>query len=446
MDIRASLESCIGPRGPRRAAPFWTAAAIMLVVVACGGGGDGGAAPRAEWVFETTTEGDVTTVRTIAGSVWGGAARLEEQLSIGIDQGEQPYMFGRISGMASYEDRLYVLDTSVPVVRVYDAQGRHSRDIGSEGDGPGEFRSPDGLLIDDDGRMYVRDMRQARITIFENDGGFIDTWPLDAGFIIIPAAFVMTVDGTVYSPGRVGPMPTEFRGPGAIQMGMIPRGPADSAAEPIPRPAFDYEPPRFTREQRTEGNFRVMMMGVPFAADIVWALAPSGALLAGVGNEYSFDITTPGGPVTRVAMDQKPVAIGGRERDWHIEQTSARMRDGNPEWMWTGPEMATVKPAFDQLLPDHSGRVWVGRPGPGIENSDCEKDIDTGVWLPACWMDSRLYDVFDLEGSYLGPVEVPAGFRLDEQSWIKGDVVLTALEDESGVITVKRFRLVVPTN
>ena len=123
-----------------------------------------------------------------------------------------------------------------------------------------------------------------------------------------------------------------------------------------------------------------MMIPVPFAAQIVWALAPSGALIAGVGNDYSFDITTPDGPVTRVVMDQEPIVIGGRERDWHIEQVTARMRGGDPEWMWTGPDMATVKPAFDQLLPDHSGRVWVGRSGPGIENPECEKDIETGLW------------------------------------------------------------------
>ena len=434
------------PRGSARRALAFVAMTAVIVGTGCGGAMDGGgAAGGEEWISETTAEGDVTTVRTISGSVWGGPGRLDEQLSIGVDQGEQPYMFGRIGGVGSYEERLYVLDTSVPVVRVYDASGRHTSDIGSEGDGPGEFRSPDGLLIGADGRLYVRDMRQARITIFANDGEFIDTWPLDAGFIITPAAFVMRDDGTVYSPGRVGPMPTELRSPGAIQMGMIPRGPADSDAGPVPRPAFDYEPQRFVREQRSAGNVRVMMMGVPFAPEIVWALAPSGALLAGVGTEYSFDIGSPDGPVTRVVMDQDPVAIDGSERDWHIEQTAARMRDGNPEWMWTGPEMATAKPAFDQLLPDHSGRVWAGRAGPGIENPDCEKDAETGIWEPACWTNSRLYDVFDLEGAYLGPVDIPAGFRLDELSWIKGNTVMTALEDESGVITVKKYALVLPT-
>ena len=91
-------------------------AALMMAVVACGGGGasdgdgDGDAAAGEEWVVETTSEGDLTTVRTVAGSMWGGTARLEEQLSIGVDQGEQAYMFGRLSGVASYQERVYVLE------------------------------------------------------------------------------------------------------------------------------------------------------------------------------------------------------------------------------------------------------------------------------------------------------------------------------------------------
>ena len=148
-------------------------------------------------------------------------------------KGSKRICSGACPGVASYQDRFYALDSSVPAVRVYDAQGRYSRDIGSEGDGPGEFRSPDGLLVGDDGRIYVRAMRQGRITIFENDGTFVDTWSLEAGFVIRPAAFVMTADGTVYSPGRIGPRPTEMRGPMMMQMGMIPRGPAGGGAEPI---------------------------------------------------------------------------------------------------------------------------------------------------------------------------------------------------------------------
>ena len=452
MNIRSSHGSWIGTPTRRVQSASLLVVMLAFATLACGGADPSTAASHDEWQAETTVEGDVTTVRTVAGSVWGAPARIEETLSIGIDQGEEPYMFGRISGVAGSGDRIYVLDTSVPAVRIYDDQGQHLMDIGAEGDGPGEFRNPDALLVAEDGRVFVRDSRQGRITVFDADGGLIETRPLDQGFVIGGSTMVMTDDGKVYSPGRIGDMPENMtfggRGGGIprIPMGMVPRGPQGNDGEPIPQPEFDYEPPRFQRIQRTGDNIMIMMRSVPFAADVPWALSPSGAMVSGVATDYSFDIIYPGGATTRVAMAYEPVAIGSAERAWHVEQVTAQMRDGNPEWVWEGPEMAAVKPAFSELIPDLSGRVWVDRPGAGIENPDCEKDPDNGIWEPDCWTDERFYDVFDLEGAYLGSVETPAGFRISQQSWIKDDEIVATVEDDLGVITVKKYRLVIPAN
>ncbi len=430
---------------------FVTLAATLFVVAAgtaaCGAA-DGGGADGGRWQAETTTEGNVTTVRTLSGSVWGAPARLVENLSIGVDQGEDAYMFGNIAGVAATDEYIYVLDRGVPALRVYDRQGRYVRDIGEEGDGPGEFRRPDALLVAPDGRLFVRSMGQGRITVFTADGEFVETRPLEGGFMIMGpgTAMVMTVDGKVYSPGRIGDMPTDFSAGSMMrtQMGMLPRGVDGVDGEPIARPEFDYEPRRFMRERRSGGNVMIMMQSVPFAPQIVWALAPSGAMIAGVGDRYDFDITYPSGQVTRVVKDSEPVAVVPAEGAWYREQVTAQMRNGNPEWVWEGADLPTVKPAYDQLLPDLSGRIWVGRPGPGYDVPDCEKDLETGIWEPNCWRSERLYEVFDVEGQFLGTVEVPVGLQLSESSSIRGDEIITQVEDELGVITVKRYQLVTP--
>ena len=44
----------------------------------CSGAGAG----RDGWIHETSTEGAVTTVRTVSGSVWGGTARLVEEAGV----------------------------------------------------------------------------------------------------------------------------------------------------------------------------------------------------------------------------------------------------------------------------------------------------------------------------------------------------------------------------
>ena len=111
---------------------------VLVAVAACGGGdtGDGETASGQEWVAETTTEGNVTTVRTVSGSVWGGRAAMVEEMSIGVEAGEDPYMLGSVRGIAVHDGEIFVLDQQVPAIRVYDFDGRHLRDLGAEGSVP----------------------------------------------------------------------------------------------------------------------------------------------------------------------------------------------------------------------------------------------------------------------------------------------------------------------
>ena len=52
-----------------------TAMLLVLMLIGC----SGLATDREGWVHETSTNGSVTTVRTLSGSVWGGSARLVEE-------------------------------------------------------------------------------------------------------------------------------------------------------------------------------------------------------------------------------------------------------------------------------------------------------------------------------------------------------------------------------
>ena len=106
------------------------------------------------WVGTITTEGNVTTVVNESGSVWGGTARLIEELSIGVESGADEYMFGRVAGIAVQDDRLYVLDSQVPTVRVFDLNGNYLLDIGQEGQGPGEYERPNAIDVGSEGHLF----------------------------------------------------------------------------------------------------------------------------------------------------------------------------------------------------------------------------------------------------------------------------------------------------
>lgn len=78
--------------------------------------------------------------------------------------------------------RLYVVDiggvnSTRHRVRVFDARsGQHLFDFGKRGSGPGEFNLPRDLAIGKDGRLYVVDGGNFRVTVFSHDGKHLNSW------------------------------------------------------------------------------------------------------------------------------------------------------------------------------------------------------------------------------------------------------------------------------
>jgi hypothetical protein len=411
-----------------------------LVLAACGGSADGESSAASEWVSETVTEGDVTVVRTLSGSVWGGGATLLEDLSIGVESGEDPYMLGNVTAVAEHAGEIFVLDQQVPTIRVYDAQGRHLRDLGAEGSGPGELQRPESMVIDDTGRIYVRDPRNGRIMILSTRGEELGVIRITSSFST-SNAMVLTHDGTLYNYELLnqGSDVTDW------QMGMVPQYEDEQMeGEPIEPPDFDYEPP--TLVARREGSTSVNSL--PFAPQSHWTLAPTGAVIGGVSNDYSFDIRYPDGRVTRVQKSWVPVPVQADEAAWIKKNATANMRDTQPDWSWTGPNLPASKPAFSQLLADHDGRIWVRRPGPGYHvQEECNEDPEPGdPFGDACWSETTTWEVFDAEGRFLGGADLPEGIRMYPRPYIRGDAFLTSFMDEIGTVMVKRYQIVLPGN
>jgi DNA-binding beta-propeller fold protein YncE len=68
------------------------------------------------------------------------------------------------------EGNLYVTDMLNNRIEVFDAEGNFVRTWGKIGDAPGEFGRPKGIAVDSDGHVWVADQALDRITIFGNKG------------------------------------------------------------------------------------------------------------------------------------------------------------------------------------------------------------------------------------------------------------------------------------
>jgi sugar lactone lactonase YvrE len=88
------------------------------------------------------------------------SALLERPTGIAIDRRRQ--LLYVVSGVSNY--------SSKHRVEVFSLTGEHLRTIGTRGSGPGEFNFPTNLAVGADGSLYVADMLNFRIQVFDAEG------------------------------------------------------------------------------------------------------------------------------------------------------------------------------------------------------------------------------------------------------------------------------------
>jgi len=422
--------------------PVAAVSVIAFLAGACGQ--DSPTDAGGTWVGTITTEGNVTTVVNESGSAWGGTATLVEEASIGVLDGDDPYVFSQVKAVAASDDRIFVIDSLDRIVRAYDMSGVHLFDIGRPGDGPGEFRRPWAIGVSLEPRVLVRDLGQRRLHVFSLDGELLDDWPAAGG-----GPTTIADEGFVYVYNRLSTDAADA----PAGFGMVAIGP-DGAAEQIPIPAFEHQRALVPVDRRfiEVGMMQAINQGlpfsvadVPFAPEPQWALASDGTLIWGESDVYRFATKGLDGGIMNIELAVDPVPVGGEEWRWYRERLTHFWREVVPEFVWEGA-MPDAKPAFTALTPDGDGRVWVLRELACVQLAGCEPDPDefSGFLERPCWHQPFVLEGFDADGRYLGRISVPETTRLDIPPFIAGDTVIMVVEDEAGTIMVKRCRLVLP--
>ena len=409
-------------------------ALLTFAASACGDPPPGSV--QGEWTSEREERGDTLVVRTVAGSVWGDTMVMVPEVSIGEMDGADPYLFGSVRGLdVDEEGRLYVVDSQAREVRVFSPEGRHLFSFGRRGEGPGEFSEPDVIRVRDDGMLVIRDQRNARFSLFTPEGEYQGGWSLRGGFFT-GTPFYLTDDGQVFHPTlrNLG----AGVGPGQWQHALVRYDREGTVVDTLDVPTRGWEPPAV--EVRTENMVNRSL--VPYSPREFWALTSGPHFLFGNSATYRIERWEEGGGVLAIERSAPASPVRSGEASQQRETIVRRFRQADASWRWQGDPVPEVKPFYQNLLPGRDGTIWVLRHAEGFEEEDPDYDPDRpDQGFPTRWTEPQVFDVFDEDGRYLGPVKVGEELRVWTTPVLTRDRVWAVAPHELGYDRVVRFRV-----
>jgi hypothetical protein len=366
--------------------------------------------------MDTLPSGTIVVTNPATGN-WDSATawRVVEEVRIGTVEGIGPDQLGRVHALElDPAGRIYVLEGQAQELRVFGADGAHVRTIGRKGGGPGEFTQAIGMAWSPDGRLWVIDPQNNRISVIDTAGAFVTSHHALGGFVFMPWPGRFDTAGAFYNyaPDLSG---QDF------SMTMVR---FDSALQPVDTlrpPEYPGEPQYFDL-RNDRGNF--MRTGVPFSPGIDWRLTREGDFWAGLNGPYELlRIGAAGDTVRRVTRAFEPIPVTGEDVDsairgleWFTSQGGKVDRSRIPG----------VKPAFREMFVADDGHLWVA--------VTTRHRADEG----------RVFDIFDPDGRYLGPLYLPFPLSSYPTPVIRDGWILGVTEDELEVPFVVRARIVMP--
>jgi hypothetical protein len=412
----------------------------VLFVSGCTSGGKGSGI--GEWIAAYDTIGDTVVVRTLSGSLWRDTAQLVPEVSIGLFDGPEEYIFGELVSLAMGSDgTIYAMDRQVPALRVYEADGTYRTTFGRGGEGPGEYQRPDGgLNVLSDGRIVLRDPGNGRIQVFSPHGESADTWRIRGGFF---TSRRMVVDAQDRSHALI------LLDPEADvsnwQFGLVRIDPDGSMGDTLVIPDSPWEEPTIeARRDDGEGNTSASVNPVPFGPTEHAVLSPRGYFIHGISTDYTLTLLREDAPLLRIEKTHTPVPVTAGERGEEEARETRNMRGTDPNWRWNGPPIPEVKPPYIRFSAGEDGTIWVRVHQPGIMVGDPFFDPTDPEAIPDEWKEPTLFDVFEEDGTYLGAVRGPDGLSRYPQPVFTRGWVLGITRDELDVQRVVKFRVVHP--
>lgn len=373
---------------------------------------------------------DTIVVRADNPPVWGEDLGLVEELRIGVIDGDLRYVFGYLMGVApGPQGTVYVVDQQVPVVRQYDRNGVWLRDVGREGDGPGEYRVPLGMSYPEGLHLALYDPRAARVTLYQ-DGEYFKSFSSSTG-LFTADLFQADTAGNVYVKTTVVDT-RAVRSGEEWSMAWIKFGPDGTVLDSIAIPMDESDGPSYVLSGRG-GYFR------PFTTMTVSTMSPHGYLVQARNDRYAVTRPLPDGRTLRIERTAEVLPVTRAERaEWEAWSAFFDQRDDGRAKR-KNPPIPTRKPFIRHLFVDGEGRIWVARYAKAEHRPYTPAQrAERGERPDFEWRQPLVWDVLTPRGAFLGTVTFPPSTSL---AAARGNRVWGIQSGELGEDYVVRFRI-----
>ncbi len=376
---------------------------------------------------EVQTEPTTFTVRDSSGveivestePAWseGEAWTLSEEplLAIGTVDGPDEYNLYRSVGAIRLADgRIVVGNGGSQELRFYSPEGSFLHASGGEGEGPGEFRSIGFIWRKGVDSLAVLDYRLLRISMFDESGMFGRAFRFSGGDRDMVFPHGIFGDGTVLASATV-------RDDGRYSE-------TGSFRDLLDYQHFDGEGVFLSKVVVLPGP-ELFSAILPDGAGITtsprhgltpWTVTGSETWHYGSSDAYELQEWSAEGRLLRVLRlekERRPTPA----QDIAEWEERVRGMDSGRKQLWESLPVASHLPAFEQVLLDRAGNLWMAE----------YLILD----------EAPVWQVVSSEGHWLGSVTMPPGGRISE---IGEDYVLGTWRDELDVETVRMYALLKP--
>jgi hypothetical protein len=344
---------------------------------------------------------------------------FEEELSIGVAEGDENYMFGgRVYFKTDDEGNFYVVDWDRKRIQKYDPHGKYLLTMGGKGQGPGEFINVWDPKFDKDKNLYVMDIANKRVSFFNEDGKFIKQIKVPAGLSVLGVnsrGFYFAGQSKIVEDAAMAKVITSY-------------GLFDDKFDPISeihRTTWESKNPS-GRDAESRAKFLADIFSAEaFKPNVTHFFAENDFIYFGYPEKYEISVYSPEGKLSKIIQrEYTPLKVTKKHKEnfiSYLESEYFRLAVPTPDEIkkkvYQLIEYPKYIPAYQSFTLMENG--WLAVVVDSIEN------------------DYTLIDIFDEEGKYIAQFQTTVPV---ENLFFKNGKAY-ALATENDYKFVKRYKL-----